>query len=64
MRKETFNEVMTMMSCYHMFCFSEFNLDDENKYMMGHSYVFFVAGTFSYNVFLMVLKNAEKFKRK
>ena len=51
------------MICYHMFCFSEFNVEDENKYLMGHSYVFFVAITFGYNVYLMIKKNLIRYKR-
>jgi hypothetical protein len=64
MRLEIFNEVMMMVSTYHMFCFTEFNLDDMQKYNMGHSYVFFVSGTFIYNVAKMILKNVERLKRK
>ena len=61
MRLEIFNEVMMMLSVYHMFCFTEFNLDDMQKYNMGHSYVFFVSGTFIYNVAKMILKNVERY---
>jgi hypothetical protein len=64
LRLEIFNEVMLMVSTYHMFCFTEFNLDDMQKYNMGHSYVFWVAGTFMYNVGLMITKNVERYKRK
>lgn len=63
-RLEIFNEVMLMMSSYHMFCFTEFCLDDMQKYRMGHSYIFFVSGTFIYNVSKMIIKNVERWKRK
>jgi len=53
-----------MMSSYHMFCFTEFNLDDLQKYNMGHSYIFFVSGTFFYNVAKMIVKNVDRWKRK
>lgn len=64
LRLEIFNEVMLMMSCYHMFCFTEFNVDDLMKYSMGHSYVFFVTITFFINVINMIVKNTERYKRK
>lgn len=36
---ESFNEFMIMVSCYHLVCFSKFNLDIESQFTMGYSYI-------------------------
>ena len=63
-RLEIFNEIMIMCSCYHMFLFTEFNPRDEDKYLVGHSYVYFVSLTFFYNVYRMIVKNIDRYKNK
>lgn len=36
---EVFNELMILVACYHLICFSEFNLDIRAQYYAGFSYI-------------------------
>ena len=47
-----------------MFCFTNFNLDEEQKYRTGYSMIIFMAFTFLVNVFKMIVKNVERWKNK
>ena len=61
---EMFNESMIMFSCYHMFCFTNFNLDGEQKYRMGYSIIIFMAITFLWNIYKMINKNVSLWRSK
>lgn len=36
---EVLNEWMVLVACYHLICFSEFNLSSTSYFTMGYSYV-------------------------
>ena len=42
-RIELINEVLLMFVFYHLFCFTEFMPDIDAAYMMGESFLFFLA---------------------
>ena len=63
-RLETFNEIMTMLSCYHMFCYTNFVLDDHAQYIMGYSMMVVLGGTVLWNIIIMIMKNIDLYKRK
>ena len=63
-RLETFNEIMIMFTCYHMFCFTYFVLDDHQQYLMGYSMIGVLGGTVLWNIILMIMKNIDVYKQK
>ena len=52
------------MICYHMFLFSDFNLEVMNVYMMGHSYVVLIVFLLLVNLGMIILKEIERYQHK
>lgn len=61
---EVFNEVMIMVSNYHMLLFSKFNINDEFLWQMGYSYIFFVGVTISVNCYYITTKTLAYIERR
>lgn len=59
---ELFNEIVIMVMCYHLMLFTYFVVDDSTQFVMGYSYVFFLALVFVVNIGQMVAKQVEKWQ--
>ena len=55
---------MIMFASYHMFSFTNFNIDEVQKYRMGYSMISFLGLTFMVNVGMMIVKNVKRWKLK
>jgi len=63
-RIEIFNECMIMIGCYHLICFSEFNLSSLTQYQTGYSYVAVFAIVLLVNLGVMVFKQLSGLSHK
>jgi hypothetical protein len=61
---EVFNELMILVACYHLICFSEFNLDMQAQFNMGYSFVGLIVIVVIVNIVLVVKKQVKSFKLK
>lgn len=60
---EVFNEVLIMIACYHLVCFSEFNLSPLAQYNTGYSYVAVFAVAVLVNIGIIVSKQILNVRR-
>jgi len=60
---EIFNEILVMVACYHMVCFSEFNLSPLEQFNMGYSFVAVFAIAVIANIGLIVAKQVINLRR-
>jgi len=60
---EVFNEVLIMIACYHLICFSEFNLSPIAQFNTGYSYVVVFAVAVIVNIGVIVAKQVANLRR-
>jgi hypothetical protein len=53
---EVFNEIMILVACYHLICFSEFIVDSDTQFNMGYSFVALIVCVIVFNVTIVVYK--------
>ena len=61
---EIMNEAYFMILGYHMFCFTWFVEDIEKQFLMGWSYIAFVAFLIICNMLYIILKAINNIRRK
>lgn len=61
---ECFNELMILAACYHLICFSEFNLDIWAQYYTGYSFIAVVTLVVVVNVAIVIHKQYHGAKRR
>lgn len=64
MMTESFNEMMTLLACYHLICFSEFNLDAEAQFSSGYSFIGVIFVVVIVNVGIVTHRWYYGFRRK
>lgn len=58
---ELFNEVMILVACYHLMCFSDFIIDADTQFSMGYSFVAVILVVVVVNVVVVVYKQYTGF---
>jgi hypothetical protein len=60
---EIFNEILVMIACYHLVCFSEFNLSPVAQFNTGYSFIAVFAVAVIVNIGLIVTKQVFNVRR-
>lgn len=61
---EVFNELMILGACYHLICFSDFNLDVDAQFNMGYSFVALIILVVLVNVVVVIRKQYVAYKKR
>ena len=56
---EVFNEVMTLIILYHIFCFTDFVTDPEMRFNLGYSCLFFNFVHLAVNMYFLITETIQ-----